>query len=97
MLSNKVLNMLARIKQATDELDELIEKETDGRYKLCTPPNVQFYACPEFVHTIQELESFVGPTKLRYEDPESGSRHYEFRLNSVPCVIVLPVDKRLDA
>jgi hypothetical protein len=82
--------MLARIKQATEELEELIEKETGGKYTLCSHPRVQFYANHEHKHTLKELESFVGPVELRHVSDDELLKHYDFTLNAVPCVIVLP-------
>ena len=88
MLSIKAQNMLARIKQAIEALEEIIEEETGGKYSLCSCPRVQFYASHEYKHSLKELETFVGPLTLVHKSLD-GCSHYNFMVNTVPCVIVL--------
>lgn len=87
MFSKELIDKYEQLLDLTDELEEMVQVETDGRFSLCNAGYLQLWADPSYQHTLEEVRELGCEI---YNVSVTGDlAHVRFRLNGRRGVVVL--------
>lgn len=87
MFSKELIDKYAQVLKLTDELEEMVQVETDGRFSLCNAKYLQLWSDPSMHHTLEEVRE-LG-CEIYSVTNNDGYAHVRFTLDGHKGVVVL--------